>query len=88
MTKKSGEINLAGIIVGLVLGATSMAAYVWFMTPNRSAELTPDLQQTVKERASDINNRAQLEAANHELDATNLSEIDSELTRIQVEAAF
>jgi hypothetical protein len=85
--QQSGELNLTSGMVGIVLGATAMGAYLWYMAPGRTASV-PGPQETVKQRAADINSRTQLEAANHELDATNLNEIDSELTRIQVEAAF
>ncbi len=88
MKQNSGELQLTSTAVGLVLGGLLVGVYFWLMNSQPTPPLMGNEAATVVERASEIESRAQLEAVNRELDATNLNEIDSELTRIQTQVNY
>lgn len=87
MKQTTGEVNLTSVVIGVIVGALAVIGYLWvFARPTT----TPAIEQSalMRERAAAVNDQASLEAANRELDATNLNEVDSELIRIQTQTNY
>lgn len=83
MTNTS-DTNWTSALVGLVLGGAAVGAYFLFFSQPAVTPSAPGA--TTADRAAEVQNPAGLAAADHELNATNLGEIDNELIQVQADA--